>query len=249
LLSCLRGFRGLVEKMKKEYFNTSEKLIKEKRYNIFIGISLGVLKPLTEKLAKEYISWALENTKKNVVILIADEIARFNYRIFSKYSEGKSLRGALKEGDKYEAFFRKIIGKFSEKEQKKVLILRWSDIWDEPKKKIKIRLEEKYKSNKEFMEIITSFVKKYAEKRKKELTEEQMDYLSQYILSELPTLLEGISYKSKKYDLLLYPTFAHSGMSDFVLDVEGGETFPELRSELGLDKSVAIVEFHLPVVK
>ena len=76
------------------------------------------------------------------MILIADEIAKFNYKIFSSYSEGKSLRSALKEGDKYEDFFNKIIKKLSPEEQKKVLILRWKDIWDDQREKIRAKLEK-----------------------------------------------------------------------------------------------------------
>lgn len=233
--------------MEKYYFNAQKKEVEERKYNIFIGISLGVLKPLTKELAKEYISWALKNTKNKVVILIADEIAKFNYRIFSKYSEGKSLRSALKEGDKYEDFFQKIKEEFSKQEQKKILILKWKDIWDNQREKIRAKLEEKFQSNREFREIIISFVEKYAEKKGKKLDKEKFDYLSQYILAELPTLLDGIEYDKEKYRLLLYPTFAHSGMSDFVTNVEEGKIFPELKKELNLDKSVAIVEFHLPV--
>ncbi len=231
--------------MNKGYFNTTQKEIEKKNYHIFIGISLGVLKPLTKEMAKEYIDWALKNTKNDIVILIADEIAKFNYRVFSQYSEGKSLRRALKEGDKYEHFFKEIKKEFSEQEKKKILILKWKDIWNEQKEKIRMKLEEKYKSNKEFRKIITSFVKKYAEKRGKKLSEEKFDYLSQYILAELPTLLDGIKYKNEKYNLLVYPTFVHSGMSDFVINVEAGKIFPELKKELNLEKSVAIVEFHL----
>ena len=45
-------------------FNASEQEIKG-QFNIFIGISLGVLKPLTEEIAKDYVSWALKNCKEN----------------------------------------------------------------------------------------------------------------------------------------------------------------------------------------
>lgn len=71
-------------------FNSTKEKIEEREDNIFIGISLGVLKPLTKELAKDYIDWALRNTKEKVVILIADEIAKFNYKIFSSYNERKS---------------------------------------------------------------------------------------------------------------------------------------------------------------
>ena len=68
--------------MHTEIFNSSEKEIQSKKFNVFVGISVGV-KPLNEEIAQEYLSWALENTKDNVIILIADEIAKYNYVVFS----------------------------------------------------------------------------------------------------------------------------------------------------------------------
>jgi len=112
-----------------------------------------------------------------------------------------------------------------------------------------LELKKKYESNNLFKEKIISFVRLYAEKRNKNLSSEQLNYLSQYILAEIPTLLKGIEFENKKYKLLLYPTFAHSGMSDFIKKLEEGLIFQELKNELSFDKSVAIVEFHLPVIK
>jgi len=226
-------------------FNATEEEVEEREYNIFIGISLGVLKPLTKEVAREYIGWALKNTKNKVVILIADEIAKFNYKIFSSYSEGKSEQRAIREGDKYIDFFREIVKEFSAEEQKKILILRWNDVWNERNEKIRKFLEEEYESNKEFKDNVQFFIKKYADKREKELDEEKLNYLSQYILYELPTLLDGIEYKNEKYRLLLYPTFESSGMSEVVTKIENGKIFPSLKKELNLAEKTVMVETYL----
>ena len=223
----------------------TKKDVEEQKYDIFIGISLGVLKPLTKETAKEYIEWALKNTKNKVAILIADEIAKFNYKIFSSYTEGKSERRAIREGDKYFDFFQKIIQEFSKEEQKKILILRWNDIWDKRKEKIKEILKEEYKSNKEFKEQVQFFLKKHSDKRNKDLDKEKLDYLSQYILYELSTLLDGIEYKNEKYRLLLYPTFESSGMSEVVTKIENGKIFPNLKKKLNLAEKTAMVETYL----
>ena len=235
--------------MRKEFFNVQKGKLKGKEYSIFIGISLGVLKPMTKKMAKNYLRWALRKSKGKVVILIADEIAKYNYKIFSKYSPGKSIRAAMKEGEKYKSFFQEVISSFSTKDKSRILLLRWNDIWDENLERIRKKLKKKYDEDRDFRKVVISFVKMYADKRGKVLSEEKLDYLSQYILAELPTLLDGVHFDNVKYDLLLYPTFAHSGMSDFVTKIESGNAFPDLKKELGLDKSVAIAEFHLPIVK
>src|SRR3989338_65258 len=231
--------------MKLKFFNATKKDVEEQKYDIFIGISLGVLKPLTKETAKEYIEWALKNTKNKVAILIADEIAKFNYKIFSSYTEGKSERRAIREGDKYVDFFQQILQEFSKEEQKKILILRWNDIWDKRKEKIKEILKEEYKSNKEFKEQVQFFLKKHSDKRNKDLDKEKLDYLSQYILYELSTLLDGIEYKNEKYRLLLYPTFESSGMSEVVTQIENGRIFPNLKKKLNLAEKTAMVETYL----
>ena len=231
--------------MQLKFFNATKKEVGEQKYNIFIGISLGILKPLTKKMAKEYIEWVLKNTKNKVAILIADEIAKFNYKIFSSYSEGKSERRAIREGDEYIDFFQKILQEFSKEEQKKILILRWKDIWDKRKEKIKQILEEEYESNKEFKEQVQFFLKKYSDKRNKDLDKEKLDYLSQYILYELPTLLDGIGYKNEKYRLLLYPTFEGSGMSEVVTKIQQGKIFPNLNKKLNLAEKTVMVENYL----
>ena len=108
--------------MKLKIFNGKQNEIKQKE-NIFIGISVGV-KPLNERISKEYLSWALKNTKEKVVILIADEIAKFNYKIFSKYGENKSLKRALRDGQKHSEIFENTINKyFKEKRDRINLIL------------------------------------------------------------------------------------------------------------------------------
>lgn len=233
--------------MEMEFFNATKKEVEDKKYNIFIGVSLGVLKPMTEELAKDYISWALKNTKEKVVILIADEIAKFNYKIFSKYSTGKSQRRAIREGDEYIDFFKEVLKEFSKEEQENVEILRWKDIWDERKEKIRQILEQEYMSNKKFKEKVLFFIKKYAEKRGKGLKQEKLGYLSQYILYELPTLLDGIQYDKTDYRLLLYPTFEQSGMSDFATKLENGKIFPNLKKKLNLAEKTIMVEVYFPI--
>lgn len=231
--------------MKLKFFNATKKEVEERQYNVFIGISLGVLKPLTKEMAKEYIGWALKNTKNKVAILIADEIAKFNYKIFSGYNVGKSERRAIRECDEYLDFFQQLLQEFSKEEQKKILILRCKDIWNEKKKKIKQTLEEEYKSNKEFKEQVQFFLKKYSDKRNKNLDKEKLDYLSQYIIYELPTLLDGIEYKNEEYRLLLYPTFESSGMSEVVTKIQQGKIFPNLKKKLNLAEKTAMIETYL----
>jgi hypothetical protein len=68
--------------------------------------------------------------------------------------------------------------------------------------------------------------------------------LADYIISELPTLLGGIFWNNKLYNLILYPTYVDSGMSQFVIDIRNGKYFDA--SKLLLRQICVLVEDYLP---
>lgn len=230
--------------MQLTFFNTTEKELKNKPYNIFIGISMGI-KPLDNKLAMDYIQWSLEHTKEKVVILIADEIAKINYKVFSGYSEAKSHRKALQEGDQYFTFFNDLLSGLSEEQRKKVIILRWKDISTERLNRLSNILDEEFLNNPQFKSQLLYFVKKYSEKRGRDLDAKKLDYLAKYLIFELPTILEGIEFKGIRYGLLLYPTFVESGMSKFAMEIENSSVFSNLRKRLGLQSKIVLVEAYI----
>lgn len=230
--------------MHTKIFNSSEEEIQSKNFNIFIGISVGV-KPLNEEIAKEYISWALQNSKEDIIILLADEIAKYNYIVFSSYNENKSLKRAYRDAAEHKKIFENTISKHFKKESKRIKIIHWRDIISEEYKKAKEIIESFYEQNKDFQNRINYFLKKYAEGRNKELGEERLKILSQYIISELPTLLLGIDFENKHYNLLLYPTYIHSGLSNLSSNIYKGIEFPELKEKLKLDKKTVLVEAYI----
>lgn len=73
--------------MKAKYINTVKGEVSLRKFNIFIGISLGN-KFFSRKNLSEYISWALENTREEVVVLIADDLHAINYDKMNKLLEG-----------------------------------------------------------------------------------------------------------------------------------------------------------------
>jgi len=230
--------------MRTRIFNSSEKEIQSKKFNIFVGVSVGV-KPLNEEIAKEYLSWSLENTKDDVIILIADEIAKYNYIVFSNYNENKSFKRAYRDGAEHIKIFEDTISKYFPKEKSRIKIITWKDILSKRYNKAKEILDKFYEENTNFQSKINYFLKKYTERREKELSEDRLKILSQYILSELPTLLVGIDFENKHYDLLLYPTYVHSGLSELSTNISKGIEFPELKDELNLDKKTVLVEAYI----
>jgi tRNA-dependent cyclodipeptide synthase len=230
--------------MEVKVFNSSIEEIKKKSFNIFIGISVGV-KPLNEKIAKSYLDWCLKYTKEDVVILIADEIAKYNYIVFSSYNENKSLNRAYRDGKSHKEIFEQTIETYFLKEKNRIKIIHWTDILSEKYIFQKGKIDNFFESKKEFREKISYFLEKYTERRNKKLSRERMRILSNYILSELPTILDGIEYGGKKYDLLFYPTYVHSGLSELSVNIQNGAEFKELKENLNLEKKSVMVEAYI----
>lgn len=230
-----------------QYFHVTPEEINKKLFNIFIGISLGN-KLLTPELAKKYVKWAHENTKDNVVILIADDIDIVNWMVFRGLTRQESEVKVRQKGYGIKGLFDKAIRELAREENDptyiaKVHIIFWSDIHNHGYNHLKEILSEEYEDNQEFREKVLYFVDKYIELRNKEISDKEKDKLADYIVSELPTLLGGIYWNETLYNLVLYPTYVDSGMSQFVLDIRGGKFFND--SRLQLRQLCVLVEDYL----
>lgn len=231
--------------MKTTFFGLNGKDLNSKKYDIFIGVSIN--KKLTFAMAKDYLEWALKNTNNKVAVVIADELNIINYQIYDKYSLGKSINRARKVGDSFEHLFNRVIAEFSPQDQKKINIYRWNDIKNSfGYLKIKKLLSEEYESNPKFASLILHFVKKYRD-RKGKLTKDtsKLGELSEYLLGELPTLLQGIYLEGIYYGLCLYSTYSSSGMSDFVMKIHDGELQVSKQLKSALRRKAVLVESWL----
>ena len=231
-----------------KYFNVTQGEIDSKMFNVFVGISLGN-KLLTPELCKHYVKWAYENTKDDCVILIADKIDAINWQVFRKLSEEESLEKVRDKGYGVLGMFEKakrILAKETGDAGyiSKIHIIFWEDIVNEGYLGLREIITREYESNTEFKEKILYFVEKYCEFREtKNLSPEDKGLLSNYIIDELPTLLGGIYWDKKLYNLILYPTYVDSGMSQFILDIRGGKYFNA--DKLKLRQICVLVEDYL----
>lgn len=186
--------------------------------------------------------------QKIMLFLIADDIDVVNWMVFNGLSREDAEKKVRNKGYGIKGMFDKVIRALVKEENDpsyitKVFILFWSDIRNFGYDHLKEILTEEYKTNQKFKEQVLYFVQKYAELIKKELSDEEKDRLADYILSELPTLIGGILWNNTLYNLLLYPTYVDSGMSQFVLDIRGGKYFDA--SKLRLRQICVLVEDYL----
>lgn len=230
-----------------KFFGTTREEVELRKFNIFVGISLGN-KLLTKELAKAYVDWALKRTKENIVVLIADEIDAVNWKIFNNLDEKTATEKVSNKAQGLDDMFSRAIKILSRENdlaiENRVKVIRWKDIKTDRFNKLLTILESEFETNIDFRDKILSFVKKYCELRKKSVDGTEQVKLAGYILAELPTLLEGIEVSDVRYDMIFYPTYVDSGISQFVLDIQNG-TYPDLFSKLQLSVKCVMAESYL----
>jgi tRNA-dependent cyclodipeptide synthase len=225
--------------MNLQIFNSTQEELSHTKFPVFIGISVGV-KPMSLDIALSYLNWAEEHSSDVVHILIADEIARYNYQVFSHYTKSGCLSRAIRDGDVYNNFFEKVIASLAPEKRDRFKIVRWRDIKGKEFAAALQAVREEFEKNSLFRKEILSILEVYIKRRGKLITDVQKELLCQYLLEELPTLLNGIYVNNKNYSLILYPTYSHSGMSQLVSDIQNKRKYVALGEKLCLTKTIMV---------
>lgn len=216
-------------------------------FNIFVGISLGN-KLLTPELARHYVKWAHDHTNKNAVILIADKIDSVNWEVFRGLSHEDALKKVEQKGYSVAGMFDKARRTLARETGdmgyiSRVHVIFWDDVCNGGYDMLRKVLADEYQQNEVFQKEVLKFVEKYIELRQTKVSDEDKHRLAGCIIDELPTLIGGIYWDKMLYNLILYPTYVDSGMSQFVLDIRGGKYFNA--SKLQLRQISVLVEDYL----
>ncbi len=216
----------------------TEKEVKSKKFNLYIGISLGN-KWFTKENIKKNILWCLKHTKDKLAILIVDTLHAINYEVRNKEKSDKAVRRAIKEGDKYEKIIKEIVSEIPESKKKKIEILRWEDVKEDPfnKEFIPFFFAE-FKKNNEFREEVIKLVKGFTKKDPKNFNKKEINKLCEYVLLELPELLHGFDYGGTHYNCYTYPF--DSPLTRMVEKIQNKKLFPYFHNRIGIQKNVFV---------
>lgn len=224
----------------RRYINTSKEDLESKDRNIFIGVSLGN-KFFSKDNLREYILWSLANTKDDVLVLIADENQAINYEVLNRYSQARASAVALRRGGEKKQEIEELILQLKQSDQARVHIVTWNTVRanNSYQKNIGAVLQE-FETNPEFQKYVLTIIDENIGERTESLSLEEKKKLAGYVLDELPSLLNGVEYQGKLYNLHPYP-----GLSSFDYLIEGlasRRLFPELVEKIHFDGKPAIVE-------
>jgi len=204
-----------------------------------MGISLNN-KWFTRENLKEYILWGLEHTKEKFGVEIADTLQAINYRISSKYTKQAAIRKGLREGDKFVEIINEILKELPKDKRKKVDVIRWEDIKKDELYKTSLPIFQKeFKTNQEFKEEIRKVVIAFSKRLDQPvMKEEKIEGLCEYVIEELPELLNGFSYNNTYYSCFLYPSDAL--LLQLIEKIQNKEIFLELHDKLNIKNNVFV---------
>lgn len=228
----------------KKYGNTTKEEVDAKKFNIWIGVSLGNKHFVKENIQK-YIKWAIEHTKKNVLVVVADAIHAINLEILDNRTRNGALNRALKLGEQKYLEIKDILNELPEDMSEKVYLVRWNDIVDTDHYKNNLKIiKDEFKNNQKFYSHIIELVKQARKDRKsklKKLSQKDIDRLAEYILNELPLFVNGVQGRNDTvYTLIPYPGFTKP--DELFIGLQNKEVFPELAKKLNITNKIQILD-------
>ena len=230
------------------YLNTTEKEVQNKTFNVWVGVSLGN-KYFTKPSIATYIGWALQFTRKNVLVVIADDIQAINFEVFDGKSKDVALKKARKIADKKYQEIEEIIHSLPKKEQTKIRMVRWADVTNYEQHTLRERvIFNAFSKNTSFHDYIIDIIKEARPDRVNELSVEKLDKAAEYVLREIPLFINGVEYQNKQgdwetYELNIYPGLSKS--DELFIGLQNGTLFPEIAKQLKITNKIAILEAYV----
>lgn len=217
----------------------SKQDIANKKYNIWVGISLGN-KSFTPEAICQYVKWGLQNTGGKVIVLLVDTIHRSNYKILSSKSGGEAERLVQKKATLLK---KNLEEEFVKQGITGVPVLGWDDVVNTEEYQHNLKeVKDEFKYNKDFRDDILGLVKQ-ARKDKidkiKSLNDEEINELVSYPLSELALFVNPIRYRDTSFQVSPYPV--HTRLDDIVVGVNRGSIYEDLSRRLDIIDDVGSV--------
>ncbi len=219
----------------RNYLNINKEDVNQKKKNIFIPICLGnkffsIDGVLTQNV-KEYLDWALENTKEKVLFVIVDRIQDTNFFVRNNSrTEKASVARVLKEGSLLKAAVSDLIKGLPTNAQDKVEVIVWEDYQnsDHTWAHITHAIYKEFKNNAKFREAVLHCVKTSVTDR--QFSEEDYLRLCDYVLDEFCIAYAGLVYKGVHFGLYPYPVT--DTVLDFIEAIKRGDIFPKVAQKL-----------------
>lgn len=204
--------------------------LEAKKYTIGVGISLGN-KWFTVDNIVDLVKWSLEYSRGKVIVYVADSIHAINIEVRNRISHEKALKKTNAQGGKILKEVRlKIETEFSKEDAERVIYVKWDDIVDEKYKQKVGFLKSIYNKTGDFQNYIHSLVRSLTSTEKKVFTEEEIHRLGDYLIEELPEVINRVQIGGIVCDAYAYPYDGE--ITKFAENIQKGLEFPEIKENI-----------------
>ena len=229
----------------RRYLGTTEEEIKSKKHNIWLGVSLGN-KYFTKDNLREYILYSLKYTREKVLVIIADRIHAINVEVLDGKNKGRAERIVMRLGEKKFNEIKEILEELQPKDATKIQLVRWDEIVDEEYKKRLEIIKYEYIHNEEFKSYLLNIVKSGKSNKTEKLNkldDIKMDRLAEYVMEELPLLVDGVTIDDVIYTALAYP--GTSLVDDLSVSINNKTLFKDLGDKLDIKHNFSKIDISL----
>lgn len=198
---------------------THEIFLKEHKIPSSCFLWISINKPLIVDFRQNQIEY-VEDNFQNIVILIADEIDTINQINIEWKTYEDALKNTQAKFFLWKSFLEKRIKDVAKKKKDTKIWYEWVKnkfyfVWrntisnTERYLYIYNLLKNNYLKDFQFKNDVWEILKNYLKARWKEniISDKLLDNLSDYIVKELVTLIDGIDVNNINYSCIIYPTF------------------------------------------
>lgn len=208
----------------------SKEALESKQYNIGIGISLGNKWFSIDNIVA-LTKWALPYTREKVIIYVADSIHAINVEVRNRVSFESALIKVERLGSDILHQTRLALeNQLSTEELSKITYCKWSELADSNYKEKVDYLNRLYENRSDFQEAITSIVKGFTQKESRQFSDTDILRLGQYIIEELPEIINRVPMNGIECDAFVYPFDGE--LPVLTEKIQRGELFPEIRQTI-----------------
>lgn len=194
----------------------------QEKHSVFVGISIRN-KTLTPNQVYEISKYAIEKLgARRILFLIADELELINLRVFETGMAETLERQASKQYERLKNIIEQGTS-LTQPERTNIVIDRWKSILNSEYWKSYITIFSKFIENNEFRSDIENIARRFAERRGESANDDELHYLSLYLLAEIPTLLSGVRYQQKWYRTMIYPVIGNEAIDEIAADLALGK--------------------------
>ena len=190
--------------------------------NIFVGISIRN-KTLTAKQVEEIVLRAqIDFNARRLLFLIADGLELINLRVFDTGTADTLQRQVDRQCAELQETIEGGITAVSTT-RLHVVTDRWQSILNAEYWSSYISVFSRFMENNLFRSQIVAIAQRFAKRRGETPTPEQLHYLSQYLIGEIPTLIKGVRYRQRRYQTMIYPVRGDEAIDQIAHELASGQ--------------------------